>query len=106
MFMLILYWPGAPWTSIGVPQDIVQLPSTPAIVKSNSVGAGLPPAITEALPIPWTENSFSSKLLSVVAKPCIVLNHLPSLSLNSNCLPSCKSVWIELQYQPAFALLL
>ena len=64
------------------------------------------PDILAMLPIPWTENSSVSILSRVVAVPCIKLNHLPSLPLNSLALPDCKSVSTAVLNQPNLVMLL
>ena len=55
-------------------------------------------------PIPCTENSLESKLLTVVATPFILLNHFPSLFINSGKAPFSKSVTILSTYQPGISL--
>ena len=59
--------------------------------------------LTNGKPIPCTENSLVSKFDSVVVSPFILLNHLPSFSINSWTLPDCLSVVILSTYQPDFA---
>ena len=79
----------------------------------------LPPFAEELrLSMPWNENSWGSKLPDplpvpppkvldqVVSVPFILLNHLPSFSLNSTTEPSCWSVVIDSTYQPSLATLL
>ena len=58
----------------------------------------------DALPIPCIANSLAAspvcKSVAVIDLFLMLLNHLPSLSLNSFTSPVCSLVVIESQYQP------
>ena len=58
----------------------------------------IPPA--GIIPRPCIVDSLVSTFASIVAKPIILLNHLPSFSLNSRTWPDCPFVSIELACQP------